>query len=302
MSARLRVSCGPIIKAMNAKAASRGSAASERTADERVVKVVEALRSGNGGELPVARKLVKPVRNAIQILRYLSDAKSSVRAVQVARQLSINNSTCFNILRTLVAEGLVDFDSAGKTYSIGLGMVRMLRNTLIGRQDFSAIRPILRDLAAKYNATATLWRRLGSDRIVLLDVEHDHGPVRIHMSEGQHLPMLLGASGRLVAAFGGLSKSEVRAAYSRARWDQDLSFDTYWQQVQEAAQRGWAVDDGYFSRGVLIVAVPILDAEDSFLYSLSMVMFRGQYNAAAIARIGADLVRVASQVSKALSQ
>jgi DNA-binding IclR family transcriptional regulator len=264
------------------------------------IKTIVELTSHSGESLLV-KKLVKPVRNAMQILRYLSDAKVPRRAVQVARDLSINNSTCFNILRTLVVEEIVDFNSADKTYSIGLGMVRLLRNTLVDRQHFSAVRPILRDVAERYNVTATLWRRLGTNRIVLLGVEHSHVNLRIHMSEGQRLPMLVGATGRLVAAFGGLTKSEVRAAYSQARWDQPLSFDAYWQQVQEAARRGWAVDDGYFSRGILIVAAPILDPADTFLYALSTVMFRGQLDAQNIGRLGQSLMRSAAQIAKVFS-
>jgi DNA-binding IclR family transcriptional regulator len=263
-------------------------------------KIIVELKSRTRESL-VIKKLVKPVHNAVQILRYLSDAKAPRRAVQVARDLSINNSTCFNILRTLVMEGVVDFNPAEKAYSIGLGMVRLLRNTLVDRQHLSAVRPILREVAERYNVTATLWRRLGSDRIVLLGVEHSNSTLRIHMSEGQHLPMMLGATGRLVGAFGGLNKSEVRTAFSQARWDQPLSFDAFWTQVQEAAKRGWAIDDGYFSRGILILAAPILDTSDSLLYSLSTVMFRGQYSAQSLARLGSSLVRFAGQISKVFS-
>jgi DNA-binding IclR family transcriptional regulator len=250
------------------------------------------------GEPLVIRKLVKPVANAMQILRYLSEAKLPRRAIQVARDLSINSSTCFNILRTLVVEGVVEFNSAEKTYSIGLGIVQLVGNKLVDRQHVSTVRPILRDVAERFRVTATLWRRLGSNRIVLVGVEHSPDDLRIHMSEGQRLLMLLGATGRLVAAFGSLSKSELRAAFREARWDQPLSFAAYWQQVQEAARLGWAVDDGYFSRGVLIVAAPVFDPSGALAYSLSAVMFRGQCDAQGIARLGASLKRSASQISQ----
>ena len=41
--------------------------------------------------------------NAIKILRYLTHTGAPERAADIARHLSINQSTCFNILRTLVA-------------------------------------------------------------------------------------------------------------------------------------------------------------------------------------------------------
>jgi DNA-binding IclR family transcriptional regulator len=55
------------------------------------------------------------VVNAIQILRYLGGERQ--RCVRlVARSLRLNPSTCFNILQTLVHEGIVDFEPAKKVY------------------------------------------------------------------------------------------------------------------------------------------------------------------------------------------
>ena len=53
---------------------------------------------------------VKPVVNAVRILRYLTQKGAPERAADIARHLAINPSTCFNILRTLVAEDVVDFN------------------------------------------------------------------------------------------------------------------------------------------------------------------------------------------------
>ena len=75
------------------------------------------------GNAPVT---VKPVVNAIRILRLLSQAGRPERAVDIARQLDINPSTCFNILRTLAAEDMVEFNAMSKRYSAGLGLARLV--------------------------------------------------------------------------------------------------------------------------------------------------------------------------------
>ena len=70
--------------------------------------------------------LVKPVSNAIRILRHLSQVGKPERSLDIARQLSINPSTCFNILRTLVQEDVVDFSPLSKRYSVGSGLARLV--------------------------------------------------------------------------------------------------------------------------------------------------------------------------------
>jgi P-type E1-E2 ATPase len=69
-------------------------------------------------------------RNAVRIMRYLSEAGSPARAITIARSLSINASTCFNILRTLALEEVVEFDPLSKTYTPGLGLTRLVENFL----------------------------------------------------------------------------------------------------------------------------------------------------------------------------
>lgn len=243
---------------------------------------------------------VKPVSKAFHILRYLSETGVPVRAVNVANALGMHKSTCFNILRTMVAENVLEFNSDTKTYGIGLGLVKLLGSTLADSKRISAVKPLLHEVAQRFRVTATLWRLVPPDRIVLVAVEHNSGDFRIHMGEGQRLPMLMGATGRLVAAFCDMSKSEVETSFNKLRWGHPLSFDSYWRGVRAARKNGWAVDDGDFSQGVLIIDAPVFNREGVLSYTISTVSFRGQQDDAAIARIGKDLVARASAMTDLL--
>ena len=92
---------------------------------------------------------VKPVANAIRILRYLTQTGAPERAADIARHLSINPSTCFNILRTLVAEDVVDFNALSKTYSAGLGLARLVEQLVTQGQRLQLAAPLMQDLAAE---------------------------------------------------------------------------------------------------------------------------------------------------------
>ena len=59
---------------------------------------------------------------------------------QIARQLAINPSTCFAILRTLVWEGMLEFDGHAKAYEVGTGVTKLAEAALSERQRLEALK------------------------------------------------------------------------------------------------------------------------------------------------------------------
>ena len=249
------------------------------------------------GNAPVT---VKPVVNAIRILRLLSQAGRPERAVDIARQLDINPSTCFNILRTLAAEDMVEFNAMSKRYSAGLGLARLVEQFVTQGQKIQLAKPLLESFAAKVRVTVTLWRRSGNDRIVIVSSAACPTDVRIDMSEGQRLPIMMGASGRLFASQLDLESESSREIFEKIRWGAPLSYDDYKKQVSDASQRGWALDDGYFSIGILAVAAPVFSPSNSIEFTVSAVMFRGQRDEAGIAELGSMLGGLGSELASVL--
>jgi len=243
---------------------------------------------------------VKPVVNAIRILRFLTASGSPERAADIARELAINPSTCFNTLRTLVAEEMLDFDPLSKTYTTGLGLAKLVEHLVTQGQRLDVVRPLMQEFAAAHHVTVTLWRRMGNDRIVLVSSETSPGDLRIDMAIGQRLPVLMGASGRLFAGKLGLDEERLRAAFDKVRWARPLGFDDYRRQVADASAKGWAVDDGYFSAGILAIAAPVNDRAGTTAYAMSAVTFRGQHAEAEIEKLGQALRKAATKVGNIL--
>jgi DNA-binding IclR family transcriptional regulator len=244
--------------------------------------------------------IVKPVVNAVRIMRYLSEAGSPARAITIARSLSINASTCFNILRTLVLEEVVEFDPLSKTYTTGIGLTRLVENFLTEGQRVAAAAPHMADLAAQYSVTLALWKRVAPDRIVLVKNVSSPTDVRIEMAEGQRLPMMMGATGRLFAPRLGLPERKLRAMFRTLRWQRPLAFEDYWQEVKQAQARGWSIDDGYFSSGVKSLAVPIEDRNGELAYTLVAIMFRNQLDEDRLEDLGVAMSTLAPRLASIL--
>ena len=264
--------------------------------DETLATVNSADRDGETGKTVI----VKPVVNAVRILRYLSEAGSPARAITIARSLSINASTCFNILRTLALEEVVRFDPLSKTYTPGIGLTRLVENFLTEGQRVAAAVPHMADLAAEFSVTMALWKRVASDRIVLVKNVSSPTDLRIEMAEGQRLPMMMGATGRLFAPRLDLSEKKLRAMFKTLRWRRPLSFEEYWNQVELSERNGCAVDDGYFSNGVKSLAVPIDDRNGNLVFTLVAIMFRDQLDPARLAELGGKMKDIAPRLATIL--
>ncbi|MDB5722727.1 MAG: IclR family transcriptional regulator [Alphaproteobacteria bacterium] len=244
--------------------------------------------------------IVKPVVNAVRIMRYLSENGSPARAITIARSLSINASTCFNILRTLVLEEVVEFDALSKTYTTGLGLTRLVENFLTEGQRVAAAAPHMADLASEYSVTMALWKRVATDRIVLVKNVSSPANLRIEMAEGQRLPMMMGATGRLFAPRLGLTDRKLQAMFRTLRWQRPLTFEEYWKQVELAQQQGWAIDDGYFSSGVKSLAVPVDDRNGELAYTLVAIMFRSQLDEDRLEELGHAMTALAPRLASIL--
>lgn len=249
----------------------------------------------------VAPKLVGALASGLKVLRYLAQAEVPVGVSQVARELDLNPSTCFNLLRTLVHEELVEFDPTRKTYTVALGLVELARGTLERASFVRLVRPHLEALAARHRVLATLCQCVGKDRVVLVGgAEHD-AAIRMHMNIGQRLPRYLAALGRCMAAHSGLSRAALRQHFERLRWEQAPSFETYWREVELARKRGYAVDAGCYVRGVTTAAAPVLGADGRPVMAISAAGFSAQFKPGELRALCEDLRERAHEVSQAFA-
>jgi len=252
-------------------------------------------------DTPPPEKLVGALSAGLKVLRYLSSASSPVGVTRIAKDLDLNASTCFNLLKTLAHERLITFDEATKTYSIGLGLVELAKGALSKASYAQQMRPHLRELAERHNITTTLWQRTQGDRVVLVDLAESDSPMRIHMSIGQRLPMYIAALGRCMAAYSELSQSELRSKLSQLRWEDGPSFETFMREVDDVRQQGYAVDRGNYVRGVVTVSAPILDNQLQPIMAVSAVGFVTQFSESGLKALGEDLRNRCEEASAAIS-
>ena len=246
-------------------------------------------------------KLVGALSAGLKVLRYLASASGTHGVSRIAKDLDINPSTCFNLLKTLVHERLVSFDHTTKTYTIGLGLVELAKGSLEKASYVRLMRPHMQELAERHNITTTLWQRTRDDRVVLVDLAESGSTMRIHMSIGQRLPMYIAALGRCMAAHSGLSVIELRRKLSELRWEDGPGFEAYMREVEFVRQHGYAVDNGNYVKGVTTVSAPILDTQKHPLMAVSAVGFSTQFTHNSLQALCEDLRERCLEATRALS-
>ncbi len=250
---------------------------------------------------PAPEKLVGALSSGLAVLRYLAVSPTPVGVTRIARDLDLNASTCFNLLKTLVYEGLATFDERTKSYAVSLGIVELAKGALENASMVRMLHPHLEALASTHRVTATLWQRTTEERVVLVDRADNPAAIRVHMSIGQRLPMYIAALGRCMAAYSDLRPDELRERIKRLRWEDPPSFDEYIAEVKRVRERGYAVDPGHYVKGVTTVSAPIVDAGGQAVMAMSAVGFSAQFTRQAIKALGDDLRERVAQVSRAIA-
>jgi DNA-binding IclR family transcriptional regulator len=240
--------------------------------------------------------LVKPVDNAIRILRYLSSSGRAFTLTRIARELGINSSTCFNILRTLTAAHMIELDAESKTYSTGVGVLDLAGGYLSQGGLLREAQLKMQNVAYQFEATTTLWRPVGENRQVLVSIIDSIADLRVHMRIGQRLPLLIGAVGRVLAGFGHLDDSELRRQFAELRWQAPLSFRDYKTQTVEGLERGWTIDRSNHVKGVVTIAAPVLGTARNVSLVLAASMFDVQQKTV-IRRLASSVVATAGDIA-----
>ena len=252
--------------------------------------VRKQLRLDRSAEPAQPTTLVRPVRNAINVLRLLAASRQHLTATHVGRALELNGSTCFNILRTLVYMGVIEFDSGTKTYRTGLGAVELADKSLLTDR---GVEPDtfaqLQELAQDFSVTVMVFRRISDSRTMVTGLIDSTAPVRIHVRLGQRFPLLAGSTGRVWAAFGEVSDKQVELQWPEIRWNNAPTPREYRAQVATVRMKRVATDDGGHVPGMYTVSAPVLRPGGSLLSVVTIGWPRGQLDAKTLRQLMARL-------------
>lgn len=224
----------------------------KKGADSAVTEPAETRRAG-------VPRPVGAVRRAVSILRHLSGTANPEGATQIARAVDMYPGTCYQVLRQLVRDGLLDFDATAKTYRLARGVNGLVPGETERGDLKVSRRTVVGALSRECRSTTYLIGRIGEDRGVLIEFAHpeDAKPPALLLSFDT---ILVGAIGRISAYMLKPPRAALRELFERMPWAHPPAFKTWHSEVEAVGRLGYAVDRGHQTVGLTVVAAPIVDS------------------------------------------
>ena len=164
---------------------------------------------------------VRSVSQALGILRLLAET-SPMSLSDIARVTGLSPSSCLNLLKTLVDEGVVERDARTKSYRLARAWAasEALRDGA-GQGLVDRAQPLITQFARRHDAAVALWKVISRERVRAVSRAESDAGMRVAMADGQRQPLGGGAVGRALAAAQRVAPDELasRSAGRRpCRW------------------------------------------------------------------------------------
>ena len=202
------------------------------------------------------------VKRAFEILKLVSASKDGIGISEIARGLSMAKSTVHGMTSALEEIGVVLRDPVTKRYTLGFTLFELGKNAYSQVDLKELARPVAEELMEKSHASVFLGV-LNWDHVTILDVVEPRTELKITAPIGTTLPLLAGAAGKVFLSR--LDEEEVRRiiktkGLTRFTEKSITSTERYLEEIREARENGFAMDDEEYIPGVRAVAAPVKKA------------------------------------------
>ena len=208
----------------------------------------------------------------LMLLEEVARAGVPVTPSVVNESLGLPKPTIHRLFATAEAEGFLQRDIDGRSYSPGRRMRLLATNTLSSERVRTVRLAVLKSLAMSVGETCNIAIP-ERDGMFYLDRVETHWPLRIQLPVGTQVPFHCTASGKMYL-------STLRTDYLE-RFLRNYALEkktehtiTSPKALQEelacVRERGYSTDDQEFMPGMTAIAVPILDDRGRLLSTLSI--------------------------------
>ena len=208
--------------------------------------------------MPPAFKRVPAIDKCFAILELLTKAKKPLGISEISGKLSLNKSTVFNIVYTLMDLNVLETQPDSK-FRLGTRFY-ILGNMAGKRSDLLQIaHPYLELINEQTKLSAFLGLRSGRHAILIDKVDSAHG-IKVSSEIGMQMPVLAGAG--IKAMLSQLADEEIDEILARSELKKHtphsiIDRDVYKEEILEVRRQGIAYDREEYIEGMVALAIPI---------------------------------------------
>lgn len=217
---------------------------------------------------------LQTVDRAIAFLEYVAAAAEPPNVRDVAEALDLNITTCYHLLRTLVARGYIQRNEDGGL-ELGDRVGLLARGYRRAQNTEQYLSEVVKHLSAQTLETAFLSLKEGNNVVLKVLVE---GTQRLRVA-GLYVGLkgheYRRAAGKAVlahldnAARNAMLKASLAELPERQR---KATLKALEKELPLTASRGWSVDQGQSEHGIIAIGAPIFQASGAVLGAVGIVV------------------------------
>jgi len=227
----------------------------------------------------------------LQLLEQLAAEEHPQTLSNLSIETGIAASTLYRLLITLQRRGLVEFDSATQTWSIGIEAFR-IGSAFRRRMNYlEASRQAMRELMTQTGETCNLGVLDGDDVVFLSQVETHH-PIRAFFRPGTRGPLHASGIGKMLLA-------QLPSA-ARAAWIESQALHHLTEELDTIKQRGWSLDDEENTLGMRCIAAAIFNEYGEAVAGISISGPTIRINDAKLEGLASQVCMAAERITRAI--
>ena len=211
--------------------------------------------------------MIRAVGRALAIFDAFDNDHLSLSLQDIAERIRMPKTTAFRLVATLERTGfLIRLDNQQYCLSLKLARLGGLVRSTLSIRDIA--RPAMLHVNELTRETVTLNTVVGNERMVL-DVIDTPSPLMSMARPGQHMPLLLGASSRILMAY--MEPDELeRVLKANTAGMPDFDRAAFDRELARFRRQGFALTRGQRVAGLTAIAVPIFDIAGNVPHCLAL--------------------------------
>ncbi len=239
------------------------------------------------------------VAKALVVLDLVAAHARPVRFSDLLDQSPYPKATLYRLLQTLVAQGMLSFDAAAGSYTLGMRLVRLAHVAWQQSSLAPIARPHLDRLSAEVGETVHL-AQLDNAQVLYVDKRNARNPVRMYSQAGKVGPAYCTGVGKAMLAF--LPDAQLPGILAQQSWhpftEQTVtSPQALRAELARIRTRGYAFDDEEHEPGIICIAAPILSSRGSVLGALSVTSTTARTDLTTLAGLAPMLADIATTIA-----